>query len=178
MGEEGALTPRCDGKVLVVDDDPALLETMECNLADRGYQVCTAADGRAAVELARHERPDALVLDVMLPGLDGFEVCRILRREMSVPILMLTSRSGEGDEIVGLEVGADDCVTRLPVVRRTGILPDGDGLEERIESDRRRGLQLHSHVIRIRRGIRDVALIALRLGSDHQVFQGAAQTDP
>jgi DNA-binding response OmpR family regulator len=112
LEEEQALTSRCDGKVLVVDDDPALLETMEYSLTDRGYQVCTAADGRAAVEMARQERPDALVLDVMLPGLDGFEVCRILRREMSAPILMLTARAGEMDKIVGLEVGADDCMTK------------------------------------------------------------------
>jgi len=99
-------------KVLVVEDDLTLLETLEYSLKRQGYQVYTAADGRTALEVARRERPDALVLDVMLPGLDGFEVCRILRREMSVPILMLTARADEVDKIVGLEVGADDYLTK------------------------------------------------------------------
>jgi DNA-binding response OmpR family regulator len=99
-------------KVLIVEDDPTLLETLEYNLKRQGYQVYTAADGRVALEVARQQRPDALILDVMLPGLDGFEVCRILRREMSVPILMLTARADEVDKVVGLEVGADDYLTK------------------------------------------------------------------
>jgi DNA-binding response OmpR family regulator len=99
-------------KVLIVEDDPTLLETLEYNLKRQGYEVYTAADGRVALEVARRERPDALVLDVMLPGLDGLEVCRTLRREMSVPILMLTARADEVDKIVGLEVGADDYLTK------------------------------------------------------------------
>jgi DNA-binding response OmpR family regulator len=101
-----------DEKVLVVEDEPTLLETLEYNLARQGYQVSTAADGMAALEVARQERPDVIVLDVMLPGIDGFEVCRILRREMSVPILMLTARAEEVDKIVGLEMGADDYLTK------------------------------------------------------------------
>jgi len=99
-------------KILVVEDEPTLLETLEYNLTRQGYQVYTAADGLAALEVAQRERPDAIVLDIMLPGLDGFEVCRILRREMSVPILMLTARDDEVDKIVGLEVGADDYLTK------------------------------------------------------------------
>jgi DNA-binding response OmpR family regulator len=99
-------------RILVVEDEPALVETLEYNLLRQGYRVFTARDGRAAVELARRERPDAIILDIMLPGLDGLEVCRILRREMSVPILMLTARADEVDKIVGLEVGADDYVTK------------------------------------------------------------------
>jgi DNA-binding response OmpR family regulator len=101
-----------EDKVLIVEDEPILLETLEYNLARQGYQVSTAADGLAALEVARQERPDVIVLDVMLPGIDGFEVCRILRREMSVPILMLTARADEVDKIVGLEVGADDYLTK------------------------------------------------------------------
>ncbi len=101
-----------DNKVLIVEDEPILLETLEYNLTRQGYQVYTAADGLAALEMARRERPDVIVLDVMLPGLDGFEVCRILRQEMSVPILMLTARADEVDKIVGLEVGADDYLTK------------------------------------------------------------------
>lgn len=99
-------------KVLVVEDEPTLVETLEYNLARQGYQVCTAMDGRVALEMARQERPDLVVLDVMLPGLDGFEVCRILRQEMNMPILMLTARTDEIDKVVGLEVGADDYLTK------------------------------------------------------------------
>jgi DNA-binding response OmpR family regulator len=99
-------------KVLVVEDERTLLETLEYNLARQGYEVSTAADGPTALEVARRENPDVIVLDVMLPGIDGFEVCRILRQEMSVPILMLTARTDEVDKVVGLEVGADDYVTK------------------------------------------------------------------
>lgn len=98
--------------VLVVEDEPILLETLEYNLTRQGYQVYTANDGLVALEVARQERPDVIVLDVMLPSLDGFEVCRILRQEMGVPILMLTARAEEVDKIVGLEVGADDYLTK------------------------------------------------------------------
>jgi DNA-binding response OmpR family regulator len=99
-------------KILVVEDDLTLRETLEYNLVRQGYEVHTAADGRAALDIARREQPDLLVLDVMLPGLDGFEVCRILRQEMSVPILMLTARDEEVDKVVGLEIGADDYMTK------------------------------------------------------------------
>jgi DNA-binding response OmpR family regulator len=99
-------------KILVVEDEPTLLDTLEYSLVRQGYQVCTAVDGPMALEIARQERPDLIVLDVMLPGLDGFEVCRIVRQEMIVPILMLTARDEEVDKIVGLEVGADDYMTK------------------------------------------------------------------
>ena len=99
-------------KILVVEDDLTLRETLEYNLARQGYEVHTAADGQTALDIARQERPNLLVLDVMLPGLDGFEVCRILRQEMSVPILMLTARDEEIDKVVGLEIGADDYMTK------------------------------------------------------------------
>jgi DNA-binding response OmpR family regulator len=101
-----------DIKVLAVEDEIALLDTLEYNLIRQGYQVYTAADGPAALEVARRERPDLIVLDVMLPGLDGFEICRILRQEMNVPILMLTARDDVVDKVVGLEVGADDYMTK------------------------------------------------------------------
>ena len=99
-------------KVLVVEDEPALIDTLSYSLARQGYEVRTATDGAKALEVARREQPDLVVLDVMLPTLDGFEVCRILRQEMSVPILMLTARTDEIDKIVGLEVGADDYLTK------------------------------------------------------------------
>jgi DNA-binding response OmpR family regulator len=99
-------------KVLVVEDEPALLETLAYTLGRQGYAVATASDGLAALEVARQERPDLVILDVMLPRLDGFEICRILRQETSAPILMLTARTEEVDKIVGLEVGADDYLTK------------------------------------------------------------------
>jgi DNA-binding response OmpR family regulator len=99
-------------RILVVEDDLTLLETLEYNLAAEGYEVITAADGLTALEVAREEEPDLILLDLMLPRLDGFEVCRILRRETNMPILMLTARADEVDRVVGLEVGADDYLTK------------------------------------------------------------------
>ncbi len=98
--------------ILVVEDDLSLQETLAYNLNRQGYTVETAGDGLAALEAARRLRPDLIVLDIMLPGMDGFEVCRVLRKEMSTPILMLTARDDEIDRIVGLEVGADDYLTK------------------------------------------------------------------
>jgi DNA-binding response OmpR family regulator len=99
-------------KILIVEDEPALLETLEYNLVRQGYAVTTAKDGQAALSLARMLKPEMIVLDVMLPYLDGFEVCRILRQEMNIPILMLTARDAEVDRVVGLEIGADDYLTK------------------------------------------------------------------
>ena len=99
-------------KILVVEDETSLRETLEYNLARQGYEVLSAADGFTALTLARTAQPDLVLLDVMLPGLDGFEVCRRLRREASMPILMLTARADEIDKVVGLEVGADDYLTK------------------------------------------------------------------
>ena len=98
--------------ILVVEDEPALQETLAYNLKKEGYTVKTAGDGRVALETARKIKPDLLVLDIMLPELDGFEVARIIRKEMTTPILMLTARDDEIDRVVGLEVGADDYLTK------------------------------------------------------------------
>jgi len=99
-------------KVLIVEDDQTLLSVLKYNLVKEGFAVVTAADGVEALEVARRERPQLIVLDVMLPKLDGFEVCRILRRETTAPILMVTARSEEIDKVVGLELGADDYMTK------------------------------------------------------------------
>jgi len=99
-------------KVLVVEDERSLREALEYNLTRRGYEVCVASDGFEALKVARNELPNIVVLDIMLPGLDGFDVCRILRQEMSMPILMLTARTDETDRVVGLEVAADDYLTK------------------------------------------------------------------
>jgi DNA-binding response OmpR family regulator len=99
-------------KILVVEDEPSLQETLSYNLTRQGYQVETAGDGQAALDAARRQAPDLVVLDIMLPVLDGFEVCRILRQEMNAPILMLTARDDEIDRVIGLEMGADDYLTK------------------------------------------------------------------
>ena len=98
--------------ILVVDDEPTLREALAEALDADGFHVITAADGREALERFREHRPDLVVLDLMLPELSGIEVCRILRRESGVPILMLTAKSSEIDKVVGLELGADDYVTK------------------------------------------------------------------
>jgi len=99
-------------KILVVEDDKTLLDVLKYNLLKENYLVVTAVDGVQALEVARSENPDLIVLDIMLPKLDGFEVCRILRREMIVPILMLTAKTEEIDKVVGFELGADDYLTK------------------------------------------------------------------
>lgn len=98
--------------ILIVEDEPALQDTLAYNLRKEGFTVETASDGRTALTKARQQQPDLIVLDIMLPELDGFEVCRILRQEMNTPILMLTARDDEIDRVVGLEVGADDYLTK------------------------------------------------------------------
>lgn len=103
--------------VLVVEDEENLLEALRYNLEREGYAVNTAIDGEQALLSARDSAPDLVILDVMLPQLDGFEICRILRRRSDVPILMLTARGEEIDRVVGLELGADDYVTKPFSVR-------------------------------------------------------------
>jgi DNA-binding response OmpR family regulator len=95
-------------KILVVEDDTTLQETLVYNLERQGYEVVATDNGRSALTLARSQQPNLIILDIMLPGIDGFEVCRILRKEVSIPILMLTARTEEVDRVVGLEMGADD----------------------------------------------------------------------
>jgi DNA-binding response OmpR family regulator len=130
--------------VLVVDDEPTLRETLAEALEADGLRVVTAADGREALERFRGDHPDLVLLDLMLPQLSGIEVCRILRRESAVPIIMLTAKDSEIDKVVGLELGADDYVTKPFSLREllariraqlrrldgpaTGGRVDGDGL--------------------------------------------------
>ncbi|MEW1692787.1 response regulator transcription factor [Streptomyces sp. NPDC091265] len=100
------------GHVLVVDDDPTVAEVVAGYLSGAGYDVARAADGPAALEHFGRRRPDLVVLDLMLPGMDGFEVCRRMRAHGRVPVIMLTARGDEDDRILGLETGADDYVTK------------------------------------------------------------------
>ena len=99
-------------KILVVDDERPIADILKFNLEREGYQVLLAYDGEAAVELALRELPDVIVLDIMLPGLDGFEACRRIRERSAVPIIMLTAKEEESDKVQGLELGADDYVTK------------------------------------------------------------------
>jgi two-component system alkaline phosphatase synthesis response regulator PhoP len=104
-------------KILVVDDEPAVTDLLAYNLRKSGYEPLVAADGREALRLARQANPDLILLDLMLPELDGLEVCRELRKTNAVPIIMITARGEEIDRVVGLELGADDYVAKPFSVR-------------------------------------------------------------
>ena len=104
-------------RILIVDDEPAIVDMLAYNLRRANYQVIIARDGEEALAKAVQEQPDLIILDLMLPRLDGLEVCRTLRRERDVPIIMLTARDAEVDRVVGLELGADDYVVKPFSVR-------------------------------------------------------------
>jgi two-component system alkaline phosphatase synthesis response regulator PhoP len=99
-------------KILVVDDERKIVELVRLYLEKDGYRVLVATDGLDGLELARQKRPDLILLDLMLPGMDGLDVCRILQAESDVPIIMLTARTTDEDKLIGLELGADDYVTK------------------------------------------------------------------
>lgn len=103
--------------VLVIDDEQPIVEILKFNLAKEGYTVLEAYDGASGLELALGENPDLILLDVMLPRMDGFEVCRKIREKSSVPIIMLTAKEDEVDKVLGLELGADDYMTKPFSVR-------------------------------------------------------------
>ncbi|MFA4837019.1 MAG: response regulator transcription factor [Dehalococcoidia bacterium] len=127
-------------KILVVEDENTLRDMLKYNLESAGYAVSVAADGRAALEIAKAQAPDIIILDIMLPELDGFEVCRILRPEMNVPILMLTAKDEEIDKVLGLELGADDYMTKPFSMRELkarvkAMLRRADMLQPKDEAD-------------------------------------------
>lgn len=99
-------------KILVVDDEPQILKVLIAYLEKAGYQVFSASDGVAAISTFHKEHPDFLILDLNLPGMDGLEVCKAIRRDSNIPILMLTARVEEADKLIGLELGADDYVIK------------------------------------------------------------------
>ena len=101
-----------DKKILVVEDEKAIVDILTFNLKKEGYQVFCAYDGEQGVEMAKQENPDLILLDLMLPKMDGYEVCKYLRKSMNTPIIMLTAREEEVDKILGLELGADDYITK------------------------------------------------------------------
>ena len=99
-------------KILVIEDETQITRTLRLYLEQAGYQVVIIADGALAMPAFRHEKPDLVILDLHLPHVDGWEVCRQIRREADIPIIMLTARSEESDKLIGLELGADDYVTK------------------------------------------------------------------
>jgi two-component system alkaline phosphatase synthesis response regulator PhoP len=101
-----------DGRILIVDDEPHIVRVLRGYFEQAGFAVLGAYDGAEALRVARQERPDLIVLDIMLPRVDGWEVCRTLRRESDVPIIMLTARVEETDTLIGLELGADDYIPK------------------------------------------------------------------
>ena len=105
-------TSEFNKKILVVDDESAILQTLRFNLERSGYAVVTAGDGRSAIAMAQREQPDLIVLDIMLPVLDGVEACKEIRKFSPVPIIMLTAKDQEIDKVLALELGADDYVTK------------------------------------------------------------------
>jgi two-component system, OmpR family, alkaline phosphatase synthesis response regulator PhoP len=126
-------------KILIVDDEPKIVEICQDYLRASGFEVVSAGDGLKGLAAARREKPDLVVLDLMLPGMDGLDVCRTLRRESDIPIIMLTARVEETDKLIGLELGADDYITKpfsprelvarvRVVLRRVGGDPAGEVL--------------------------------------------------
>ena len=112
MYNRAATATMSPDRILVIEDEPMVAEVVERYLRRDGYEVTLAHDGRAALDCFFRERPDLIVLDLMLPGIDGMDVCREIRKSSGVPIIMLTARGEEVDKLVGLEIGADDYVTK------------------------------------------------------------------
>ena len=99
-------------KILVVDDEKPISDIIKFNMAKEGYEVLTAFDGKEALEMFEAEQPDILILDLMLPEVDGLEVARTIRKTSNVPIIVLSAKDSEFDKVIGLEIGADDYVTK------------------------------------------------------------------
>lgn len=152
-----------DQSVLVIEDEENLVEALRFNLEREGYQVYSAQDGAQGLDAARQASPDLIILDIMLPTLDGFEICRILRRETDVPILILTAKGEEIDRVVGLELGADDYVTKPFSMREILARVRGMLRRSRVASEASAGtgvrqllkagdleIDLDSHIARLR----------------------------
>jgi len=158
-------------KILMVDDDRKIVELVKLYLERDGYRVLVAYDGLRALELARQKRPDLIVLDLLLPEVDGLDVCRILQTESKVPIIMLTAKTTEADKLIGLDMGADDYVTKpfsprellarvRAVLRRVGEETASGPAEMRFTDlliDRRR------HEVRVRDKVVDITPTEFKL---------------
>ena len=145
-------------KILIIEDEPDMVLGLKDNFEFEGYEVLTAADGAAGLERARAQKPDLVILDIMLPKLSGLEVCKTLRSEgFEAPIIMLTARGQEIDKVVGLELGADDYVTkpfsiRELLARVRAILRRTDGAKKRLARYRFADLELDFETYRAKKG--------------------------
>ena len=157
--------PDLNKKILVVDDESAILQTLRFNLERSGYAVVTAGDGRTAIAMAQREQPDLIVLDIMLPVLDGVEACKEIRKFSPVPIIMLTAKDQEIDKVLALELGADDYVTKpfalheflarvKARLRRQNSVRSGTRRGDRSRRDRSRPIAPAAHGSREGRGAR------------------------
>jgi two-component system response regulator MtrA len=186
-----------DELLLIVEDDPSLREVIRLGLESEGYRVVTAVDGPAALEIFASNQPDLVLLDIMLPGLDGFAVCRELRKTSLVPVVMLTARSSTVDVVVGLESGADDYVTKpfefpeliarvRSVLRRTSVRSTPDGAVE-AEADKPGGrsapspsltlgpLSIDPGAFSVRRGCEDIPLTVTEFRLLYELARHAGQ---
>jgi DNA-binding response OmpR family regulator len=148
--------------ILLVDDEPKIIRLARDYLEKDGFRVLSAWDGPTALATARRERPDLVILDVMLPGMDGWEVCRALRRELDIPVIMLTARSEEADQVLGLELGSDDYVTK-PFSPRA--------LSARVRAVLRRARGQHSPPSLLRLGRLEINNASHRASLDDQPLQ-------
>jgi two-component system response regulator RegX3 len=153
MRTEGAV------RILLVEDEPALADTVRYNLEREGYGVIVAADGRRALEAFRRDHPSLVILDLMLPEVPGLDVCRLIRAESEVPIIILTAKDSEADKVAGLELGADDYVTKpfsvrellsrvRAILRRARPSPAGEGEEVLVAGPVRMDLARHEVTVR------------------------------
>lgn len=154
-----------DARLLLVEDDPSIREMAALGLGKAGFRVTTAADGREALQRFRHDPFDLVVLDVMLPALDGFEVCREIRKESGVPIVMLTAKTETTDVVAGLELGADDYVTKpfeMPelVARARAVVRRASAAEPEEATIEVGGLEIDPAGFAVRRGGEPVELTA------------------
>ncbi len=175
-------------KVLIIEDDDNLQEALRYRLEQDGYEVHSAMDGEQGLDLAREAQPDLIVLDIMMPVLDGFEVCRILRQETAVPIIILTAKGEEVDRVVGLELGADDYVVkpfhtrellaRIRAVRRRSrpgdnALPIGEAVDVLNAGDLQLNLTRHSATLgecALALKPKEFSLLALLMSGRNRVF--------
>ena len=154
-------------KILIVEDEPIVLDSLAQHLIGEGYDVVTTLRGDTALEMARHEKPDLILLDVMLPGMDGLSICRILRRESDVAIILLTARGSDVDRVIGLDNGADDYVVK-PI-----SLPE---LMARVRaalrrSPQRKGSKLQAGELLVDLIARRAFLSALEIKLSHKEFE-------
>ncbi|MAU65185.1 MAG: DNA-binding response regulator [Dehalococcoidia bacterium] len=174
-------------KILVVEDEENILEAIKYALTKEGYEVHTAVDGEAALQLSQSVNPDLVVLDVMLPKLDGFEVCRIIRKDFDIPIFILSAKSEEIDRVVGLEIGADDYITkpfsmrelvvriRNAMRRAKGISSKVNSLEENLITSGDLEIDLRSHKVTLEGTVidmkpREFDLLSLLVSNKNRAF--------